>query len=185
MHLGSAASEGGEGAEGASVLQSDGVGFLLHRSFSLGHLGPVFVLLHSGFKCSLPHRDRDSDSIRVSLRVRSSLLLASCEFRKRAWLCSPLPVVLQDPADAGGRISFLLVSAVCLKDERQGKGQETFPRGQVVQPSCEDRRIFQAGNFWEFLSPGAMQSSPSCDVGTPFLTASLLVFPNDLSTLDQ
>lgn len=35
MHLGSAASEGGEGAEGAFVLRSDGVGFLLHCSFPL------------------------------------------------------------------------------------------------------------------------------------------------------
>lgn len=35
MHLGSAASKGGEGTEGASVLWGDGVGFLLHRSFSV------------------------------------------------------------------------------------------------------------------------------------------------------
>lgn len=35
MHLGSAASAGGEGTEGASVLQVDDVGFLLHCSFSL------------------------------------------------------------------------------------------------------------------------------------------------------
>ena len=115
-------------------------------------------------------------------------LLASCEFRKRVLLCSPLPEVLQDTADAGERMSFLVMSDVFLEDESQGEGQETFPRGRVAQPPCEGRRIFHAGFSSGNFSPREQcraQPAACCDAGTPFLTASLLVFPNGLSTLDQ
>lgn len=85
-------------------------------------------------------------------------------------------------------MSFLATSDVFLKDESQGEGQETFPRGRVAQPPCEGRRIFQAEISTTNFSPQEQcraQPAACCNVGTPFLTASLLVFPNDLSTLDQ
>lgn len=44
-------------------------------------------------------------------------------------LSSPLPVVLQDPVGAGGRMSFLVIFNIFLKDESQGEGQEAFPTG--------------------------------------------------------
>lgn len=88
-------------------------------SFSVGR---SFVLLNSGFKCSLPHRDGD----RGSVHPHPCIL----------WVlpCSPLPVLLQDPADAGGRMIFFVIFNIFLKDESQGEGQEAFLRGRVAQP---------------------------------------------------
>lgn len=104
------------------------MGFLLHCSFSVG---TSFVVLNSGFKCSLPHRDGDSDSVRVSLSAQFPPFLQA---GGPALLSSPLPVVLQDPVDAGGRMSFLVIFNIFLKDESQGERQEAFPRGRVAQP---------------------------------------------------
>lgn len=97
------------------------MGFLLHCFFSVGTSS---VLLNSGFKCSLPHRDGDSDSVHVSLSAQFPPFLHA-----GVLLCSLLSVVLQDPADAGGRMSFLVIFNIFLKDESQGEGQEVeWPR---------------------------------------------------------
>lgn len=63
-----------------------------------------------------------------------------------------LPVVLQDPAYAGGRMSFLVIFNIFLKDESQEKGRKPSPEFQW--PSHLERCFqteFSTRNFspWE------------------------------------